>query len=45
MPYVTTISMSESDRQFIKENNISLSKFLREKLNETRSSLKEESLT
>ena len=42
MPYVTTISMTESDKRFIRENNISLSKFLRQKLKETRSSLQGE---
>jgi len=42
MAFVTTISMTESDRRFIKENNISLSRFLREKLKETRSSLQGE---
>jgi len=34
--------MNESDRQFIKENNISLSRFLREKIAETRSSSRPE---
>ena len=37
MAYVTTISMNESDRKFIKENNISLSRLVREKIAETRS--------
>jgi len=36
MAYVATISISEDDRQYIKDNNISLSKFLREKLAESR---------
>ena len=38
MAFVTTISMTESDRLFIKDNNICISKFLRQKLKETRSS-------
>ena len=36
MAYVTTISMTEDDRQFIKDHNICVSKFLREKLAESR---------
>ena len=42
MAFVTTISISEGDRQFIKQNNICVSKFLRQKLKETRSSLEGE---
>ncbi len=43
MAFVTCISMTESDMRFVKENNISLSKFLREKLKETRTVLESKS--
>ncbi len=36
MPYVATVSITENDRQYIKDNHISLSRFLREKLAEDR---------
>jgi len=36
MTFVATISISEDDRQYIKDNKISLTKFLREKLAESR---------
>ena len=36
MAYVMTVSITENDRQYIKDNHISLSKFLREKLAENR---------
>jgi len=42
MAFVTTISITADDRQFIKENNICISKLLREKLKETRTTLGEE---
>ena len=42
MAFVTTISITEDDRRFIKQNNICISKLLREKLKETRSSLQTE---
>jgi len=42
MAFVTTISITEDDRRFIKENNICISKLLREKLSETRSSFQGE---
>jgi len=42
MAFVTTISITESDRRFIKDNNICISKLLREKLSETRTSLEGE---
>lgn len=42
MAYITTISMSETDKHFVKENHISLSRFLREKLNETRLELEKD---
>jgi len=41
MAYVTTVSISEDDRHFIKENNISLSELVRNNIKK----LKEESLT
>ena len=40
MPYVTTISLTEDDRRYIKDHNIPLSQFVRDnikKLKETRS--------
>jgi len=32
MPFVATVSLTESDKQYLKDNNISLSQLVRENL-------------